>query len=252
MQQSGNKSNKIEIKREIDIGHLSSIFLKRFWAILLVAVLIAAGFFLHAKLFIKPTYQSHFTAYVNNKNTDTAANTSTGDLTASMGLVYVYQDIMTSRSVLERAAKACGTTYNKISGCVTATVSETAPVVTVTVETNSKRLSLQLAEKIAEFAPDKVAEVVDGSSMRIIDHPVAPNGKSSPNVSKRTFTGFLIGFAFATVLFVFRDLIYDTVQSSDDIERRYSVPVIGNIPDIYLAERAGERYGYGKRGVEHK
>ena len=252
MQQIGNKSNKIEIKREIDLGHLTGVFLKRFWAILFVAILVAGGFFVHAKVFVKPTYRSYFTAYVNNRNTNTAANTSSGDMTASMGLVYVYQDIITSRSVLERAAKSCGTTYSQISGCVTASVSETAPVVTVIVETESERLSQQLAEKIAEYAPDKVAEVVDGSSMRVIDHPVAPKGKASPNVSRRTSTGFLIGFVLATILFVFRDLIYDTVQSGDDLERRYSVPVIGNIPDAYQAERAGEHYGYGRKGAELK
>lgn len=237
-------NTRIDAGKEIDLGHIGSILLKRLWLIVVVAIVCSIGFRLHTKLFIKPTYQSYFTAYVNNKITDTGVNTSTGDLTASMGLVYVYEDIMTSRSVLKQAAEECGTTYNKIAGCVSASVSETAPVVRVMVTTTDRKLSLKLAQKIAEIAPIKVAEVVDGSSMRIIDEPVAPGGQASPNVARRTFSGFLIGAILATIVFVLYDLIYDTVQGGEDIERRYNIPVIGRIPDIFQAERAGEHYGY--------
>ncbi len=242
----------IETNKEMDLGQLGRIFLKRLWLIVAVAMICGLGFFIHSKLFIKPTYQSYFTAYVNNKISDTGVNTSTSDLTASMGLVYVYEDIMTSRSVLKQAAKECGTSYSQIAGCVTASVSETAPVVKVVVETTDRKLSLRLAQKIAEIAPIKVAEVVDGSSMRIIDPPEAPNGKASPNSVRKATTGFLFGFLVAAVVLVFRDLIYDTVQGSEDMERRYGVPVIGHIPDIFQAERANERYGYKMTGGDRK
>lgn len=243
---------KIETGREIDLGHLGRIFIKRLWLIVAVSILCGICSYSYSKLFIKPTYESYFTAYVNNKIADTGVNTSTGDLTASMGLVYVYQDIMTSRSVLQQAAKDCGTTYAAIKGSVRASVSETAPVVRVTVNTTNKKLSLKIAQRIAELAPGKVAEVVDGSSMRVIDEPVLATGKASPNSSKHATTGAMIAFMFATVLFVFRDLVYDTVQSTEDIERRYSVPVIGNIPDVYQAERSLERYGYRMAGGKRK
>lgn len=243
---------KTDTGREIDLGQVISIFIKRLWLIVAVSILFAIGFYAHAKVFIEPTYESSFTAYVNNKIADTGVNTTTGDMTASMGLVYVYEDIMTSRSLLQETARACNIPYNQVAGSVRASVSETAPVITVVVSTNDRDLSLKLAKKIAELAPAKVAQVVDGSSMRIIDEPQRPVGQAAPNESRRAYSGALIGFVLATILFVFRDLIYDTVQTGEDIERRYNVPVIGNIPDIFLAERAGERYGYKKVGGEHK
>ena len=237
-----------EVNKEVNLNQVCKIFLKRIWLILAVALIVGLGAFIYSKAFVKPTYRSYFTAYVNNKISDTGVNTSSGDLTASMGLVYVYEDIMTSRSVLQQAAEACGTTFSKISGCVKASVSDTAPVVTVVVETTDRKLSLRLAQKIAEIAPSKVADVVDGSSMRIIDEPVAPSGKASPNTPKNTFTGFIIGFLIATIVLVFIDLAYDTVQGNEEMEQRYGVPVIGHIPDVYLAERAKEHYGYKMTG----
>lgn len=243
---------KFENSREIDLTQMGKVFLKYLWLILAIAIIFGLFSFGYSKLFIKPTYRSYFTAYVNNKITGTGVNTSTGDLTASMGLVYVYQDIITSRSVLMQAAEACGTSYSKIAGCVGASVSETAPVVTVVVETTDRKLSLKVAQAIAEIAPAKVAEVVDGSSMRIIDEPLAPKGQASPNSTRKFVNGFLIGFALAALALVLRDLVYDTVQSGEDIERRYGIPEIGHIPDMFQAERQNERYGYKLTGGNRK
>lgn len=245
MKQTGAK---LDNNREIDLKQVGRVFIKYVWAILAVAVIVGLCFFGYSKLFVKPTYRSYFTAYVNNKITDTGVNTSTSDLTASMGLVYVYEDIMTSRSVLMQAAEACGTSYSKVAGSVRASVSETAPVITVVVETTDRKLSLRLAQAIAEIAPIKVAEVVDGSSMRIIDEPLAPIGPSSPNSTKKLISGFFVGFALAAFVLVLRDMIYDTVQSGEDIERRYGIPEIGHIPDMFQAERQSERYGYKVTG----
>lgn len=249
--QHWNKSTETE--RELDLARIGRVLLKRAWLIVAVSLVMALVSFIWSALFITPTYQSYFTAYVNNRmNTDTGVNTSTGDLTASMGLVYVYQDIITSRSVLSAAAEECGTDYNRVLNGVSAYVSETAPVVTVVVETTSPKLSLKLAQKIAELAPSKVAEVVDGSSMRIIDEPVAPTGKHSPNNLKNALLGAAAGLVVAVLVCIISDVIHDDVQDGADLERRYSVPVIGHIPDMFMAEKSVDRYNYRKAGTERK
>lgn len=246
-------NSKPDVEREIDLVRLGRVLIKRAWLIVAVALLFGAVAFIYSAAFIAPTYRSYFTAYVNNRlNTDTGANTSTGDLTASMGLVHVYQGIMTSRSVLAPAAEACGVSYGKIVGSVKASVSDTAPVVTVVVETESPKLSLQLAQKIAELAPGKVAEVVDGSSMRIIDEPMAPGGKSSPDNMRNALAVALVGLLLSALTCVIVDLVYDRVQNSEDIEYRYDVPVIGHIPDMLQAEKNGDRYGYRRAGADRR
>jgi hypothetical protein len=51
---------------------------------------------------------------------------------------------------------------------------------------------------------------------------------------------------------MFRDLVYDTVQSGEDMERRYGVPAIGHIPDVFQAERQDDRYGYKMTGGDRR
>lgn len=244
--------HKIENEREIDLTRVGQVLLKRAWIIVAATIVFGLAAYAYSVLFITPKYRAYFTAYVNNRITTESVQTTTGDMSASMGLVYVYQDIITSRSVLAPAAEACNANYTEVAGGVSANVSDTAPVVTVIVETNSSKLSLAIAQQIAELAPAKVAEVVEGSSMRIIDEPVALRKQSSPNVTRNSLMGLLFGFVLSVLAVVVADLAYDDVQGMADMERRYNLPVIGHIPDMIQAEKTGDRYGYRKAGAERR
>ena len=67
---------------------------------------------------------------------------------------------------------------------------------------------------------------------------------------KRIWNGIttLLVSLLAALVLISRDLVYDTVQGNEEIEQRYGVPVIGHIPDAYVAERSPERYGYKMTG----
>ena len=243
--------NKTEKEHDIDLTRVGQVLLKRAWIIVAATLLLCLLCYAYSSLFITPKYTANFTAYVNNRITE-SVQTSSGDMSASMGLVYVYQDIITSRSVLSPAAEACNVSFTKVANGVSVTVSETAPVLTVVVTTDDPMTSLAIAQQIAELAPGKVAEVVEGSSMRIIDTPVTYRRPSSPNVTRYALVGAVAGLLLSSLAVVVSDLVYDDVQNGTDIERRYNLPVIGHIPDMVQAEKTGDRYGYRKAGVERK
>lgn len=244
--------HKIENEREIDLTRVGQVLLKRAWIIIAATVIFGLVAYVYSAFFITPRYKAYFTAYVNNRITTESVQTTTGDMSASMGLVYVYQNIITSRAVLAPAAEACNANYASVASGVGAAVSENAPVVTVVVETEDPQLSLAVAQQIAELAPVKVAEVVEGSSMRIIDSPVVLRTPSYPNVTRNTLIGLVLGLVLSTLAVVVGDLAYDDVQGASDMERRYNLPVIGHIPDMVQAEKTGDRYGYRKAGAERR
>ena len=91
-------------EKSLDLKRVLRILLKRAWLIIAVAVLFGMGGYLYSRLFIAPTYRASFTAYVNNRNVlDAESKTSSSDLSASMGLMYVYQEIIESRAVMTDA-----------------------------------------------------------------------------------------------------------------------------------------------------
>ena len=104
--QKQNESSVREV--EVNIAPLLSTLLKKLWLIILATVVMALLFQGFTRVFIKPTYKSSFTAFVNNQTKIQAQKNevNTSDLQASRELVQTYARILTSNTVLEAAANS--------------------------------------------------------------------------------------------------------------------------------------------------
>ena len=246
-----NIKNEQATAREIDVLRLLRMLWKKVWIIVGVMGIFAILSWAYSSLMIQPMYRTSFSAYINNREiTDETTNnsTTTSDLNASRGLMYVYEDIVASRTVLQKAAAKCG--FRISSSMVSVVTAESAPILTVYVTTNDPVHSQQLAEAIADVAPDQVAEVVKGSTMTLIDPPFTPSRPYSPNIMRNVIYSMILGLLTAVVALVIIDVVYDNVLEGDDLENRYHIPVVGRIPDYQIAQRNDSRYGQPKeRGV---
>lgn len=239
-------------EREIDVVRLLQILWKRAWIIVLVTIVFCVATYLYSALFITPTYRSDFTAYVDNQMTTAENNgsTTTSDLNASIGLTYLYEDIIVSRSVLNDAAAKCGLNYpyKLVRGRVSTSVAEDAALITVYVVAKNPQEAMDLATAIAEVAPEHVARMKEGSSMRILDEPVLPTQKFAPHNTKNAMLGGLVGFVLCAVLVLAVELLNDIVRNSEELENRYNVIVVGTIPDLSATDKNPDSYGYGGYG----
>ena len=246
-----NIKNEQASAREVDVLRLLRMLLKKIWIIVAVMVIFGIVSWTYTSLMVQPTYRTRFSAYINNREItdETIQNsTTTSDLNASRGLMYVYENIVASRTVLQKAATKCG--FKISASMVSVVTAESAPILTVYVTTNDPVHSQQLAEAIADVAPDQVAEVVKGSTMTLIDPPYTPTFPYSPNVSRNVVYSMILGLLASVVTLVIIDVLYDHVLEGDDLENRYHIPVVGRIPDYHMAQRNDSRYGQPKeRGV---
>jgi len=239
----------------IDLVRIARAVWKKAWLVALVVIVFGVAAYLYSALFITPTYCAGFTAYVNNRqSTENMSSTNTGDLNASIGLAYVYQQVICSRSVLVDAAERCGiqASYTTLAKMVKTSLSNMAAIITVSVEDTDPERAALLASAIAEVAPDHVTRVVDGSSMRIIDSPVLPTEKFAPNNVRNAIIGAIVGLLLILITIIVMELINDKVLSGEDLEARYQIPVIGGIPDMLQAEKSRDKYGYKKGGYGYK
>lgn len=221
---------------------------KRAWIIAVVALVFFVAVYLYCSVFVTPIYVSNFTTYINNRMAPASSGTTLSDLNASMGLSYVYQEIILSRSVLTEAASQCGVDlpYSSLVYMVGTSVSENAPVITVYVRSADPEISQKLAAAISQVAPEHVNRVVEGSTMNIIDPPLTPTAPSGTNPLRNALAGMLVGILASALVISVVELICDKVQDADDLETRYQVLVLGSIPDIMTAQRHdNKRYGYG-------
>ena len=109
----------------------------------------------------------------------------------------------------------------------------------VVVTTPNPQLSADLANTIAEVAPGVIAEIIEGSSAKIIDFAKVPEKPTSPNAAKNAIVGALVGLILAAAI-VFMEMILDTrIQNEEDLMRICRIPMLGSIPD--MSENTGKK-----------
>ena len=263
-----NEWKKNKEDREIEIWRFVEVFLKRFWLIALAVVIFAMCGWGYTKLFVTPMYKSQFKAYITNKAVvledaeNTSDRTNTGDLNASIGLMYLYNEVILSRSVLTDAAAdvGLGYGYGTLRNMVSTKMPEKASMIEVTVSADDPVVAQKLAAAIANRAMEKGKIIEERSTMVVVDEPVVPTGPYAPSTTKNVMIVAIVGGLLSYVAFVLIDLVNDRVLDSEDLEKRYNVVVVGRIPDMastgrdyrYKYKYSYRRYGYGKGYGESK
>ena len=107
-----------------------------------------------------------------------------------------------------------------------------------------------LANAIANTAPTYMSEIVVGSSMKIIDYPMYSDKRYKPNYIRYSLLGFLLGAVLVIIKVIVSTLTDDKVKSVQDIEDRFSLPILGVIPDVLEStdEKGKGYYAYGYGG----
>ena len=245
----------------IDLLELAKALWKNILIIALVAVLFGSAAFGYTAFLIEPEYQATASLYVNNSSFSLGATNfsiSTADLSASNSLVSVYLYILKSRTTMEDVIKEAGLSYTpeQVSGMVSAKGINSTGAFEVTVTSSNPAEAELIANTIAKILPDRISEIVDGSSVRIVDYAIIPSHRSGPSMVKNTAMGILAGGFLAAAIVVVRFLMDDRskvmIKSADELRALYpDLPVLAMIPDMRVSEKKSSYYYasyYGQSG----
>lgn len=241
-----NQNNVIEI----DLLALAKAVWMRIWAVVLAALIGGGAILAYTVLCVSPTYKSDCLFYVNNNNISlgsTSVTFSSSQLTAAQSLVSTYQVILKSRNTLNEVIEQADLNYSYagLSGMISSTAVDDTEIFRVTVTSGSPTEAEYIANTIAKVLPDKIAEIVEGSSVRIVDYAVVPSSRSSPSYTKNTAIGLVLGAVVAVAFIVLRELFDSTVRNEQLLTTNFpDVPILATIPDMSFSGKG--RYGYGK------
>ena len=247
---------------EIDLLALVKVLWSRALVLVLTALITGAATFAVTAFLIKPKYEATAAMYVNNSSFSfgsTSFSISSSELTASNSLVATYIFILESRTTLEDVIAAADLpySYEQLSKMITTEAVTGTAAFNVTVESESPVEAELIANTIAKLLPDRIAEIVDGSSVRIVDYAIVPAHRSSPSFVKNTALGVLLGLflsaAVVTVKYIVNEQTNDVITSADDLKALYpDIPVLALIPDMRLSEKKGYYYSSYYGGKESK
>ena len=222
----------MEENREIEID-LRKIFimLKKKVAIILVIAFIGAALAgCITNFFIKPKYTSGVSFYVNNNNDNligSSGTISSSDLDASEKLVNTYMFVVKSRTFRDKIADKLSSevTSSQLKSMISCSQVESTLIFQVNVTSTSPQLASDVANTIAELAPDEIVRVLKVGGVEVVDYASVPTSPSSPNLAKNILIGFAVAFALAFIIYLTKD---------------FDIPVLGTVPRLLPVEAKKE------------
>ena len=244
-----NKNDEIEI----DLQRLFRALANKGWLIGLVAIVCAVAVLLGTVFFITPQYQSTAMFYVNNSSVpsiaeDVLSSITSADISASRGLVKTYIVILNTRESLNDVIDYAGVdrTYQELKTMISAEAVDSTEVFRVVVTSEDPQEAERIANAIAYILPNRIKDIIDGSSAKVVESAVVAAGPSSPSYTKNTMLGFVIGLFLAIAAVVVKELMDITIRTEDDIAQSCKHPVLAAVPDMQAPSKGGP-YGYGDR-----
>ena len=240
---------------EIDLKQLILALVHKAWLLVLCALVAGGISYFYTANFITPMYRASVSVYVNNSNTQTGSNPSyiSGtDLATAQRLVNTYVNIIKSNTVLEKVVEQSGLdlTAEQIRGMMTAASVEDTEIFEIYISNADPELAAQVANAIAEVAPNEIANFLEGSSTKIIDYAEVPQYRYTPSFRRNTFLGVCAGGLIAAVYVVLKTIMDVRIKGEEDLERLFDLPVLGAIPDFSAEDKSSGKYGgyYGHGG----
>lgn len=252
-----SKSNSGGEYLEIDLIQLLRALWRKAWAIILAAIVFGGAAFGYGRYMITPLYESSALLYVNNSSFSvgsTSFSISTGELSAAKTLVNTYIVILKTRTTLEEVIEKTGVgySYDKLRSMISTSAVDNTEIFSIKVTSPDPAEAELLANTIAEVLPGRISDVVDGSSVRVVDFAVQPSHKASPNVTKITAIGIVLGVVLSALTIVIFTLLDDLLHDEETLKQTYDLPVLAVIPDLMVSKSAGYGYGSGYASAQKK
>lgn len=229
---------KKTVEDEIDLVWLAYALLKKVWLILVVAVAtacLAAGY---TVLRITPTYASTSTMLVMTKDTTLSSLTS---LQIGSQLTKDYSALTTSRPVLEKVIENLDLkmNYKVLKSKISIENPEDTRLLFITVTVNDAKQAKAIVNELSVVASEFIGDKMEVTPPKIVEEGEV-GSKTGPNVVKNTMVGFIIGAFLVCAVIVVLELMNDTIQKEEDIERYLGIPTLAIIPQKSMESLQGK------------
>lgn len=181
------------------------------WIVVIAAILLGAIFLSYAVFFVPPQYQSSAMMYVNNSYGDenTSFTIGSSELTAAKNLLEVYIIILKTQITLESVIEAANLdyTYEELYEMVEAESVNGTEVFRITASCEDPAEATLIVNTIVEILPSKIAEVVKGGSVTLVDYASYPTERSSPSYIGYALFGVVLGLVLSCSVIIFTDIV---------------------------------------------
>lgn len=224
------ENENIHTENQIDLWDLAETMWKnfrRYWGrLLLLALVLIAGFVGYTAYSYHPVYESYATFVVTKDNTNTV------DSVVSARIARSFPYILRSGGLENRIRKELGLMNGSgLPAVLAASSMEDTNLLTVTATSSSDTQGQQVIDVLIQYLPDYAAEVVGNVTLTVIDQTGLTDQPSNAiSIPKTVLKGCFLGIiAVLAILFL---LAYNdsTVRRYEDLKKYLNIPCLGTIP----------------------
>lgn len=219
----------------IDLMQIAGLLWSRKFTILAVMVIAALLAFVKVAFFTPDSFTSGGVLYVSNRaeSSQSAENVtvSSSDIDTSRKMSKTYMEILTTRAFFTDVSRAINGAYTweEIRDMMTIDVVNDTELLKVTVQNESAADAYLVADAIINQAPQKLGEVFDGGEIKIVENAVMPDEPNSKGLIRLLLIAVFVGLILSCGVIVVLNFFDTTIHRSDDIVKRYNIPILGEI-----------------------
>ncbi len=215
---------------EINLKELYDYFKERLVLILTIVLVVVVLGSAYSIFFKTPLYQSTSKILLGSAN----GTYTTSDVTLNASLVKTYSEIAKSDLVVSQVINNTGVkkSASEIASNITLSAVSESLMVQISVADENPEVAKQITDSLVEVFIKEAKDKMNSANFTIIDEATTPSKPYNVNLTKDLVIYLLIGIVVAlTVVFVI--FYFDTtVKSSDDVEEKFGLPILGVVPKI--------------------
>ncbi len=226
----------------VDLVHIAKTLLRRLWIIILAGILLGSLAFVKSAFFTPAQYTASIKLYVNNEPAyNDNSNISASQIDVAERLVMTYREILNTRPTYEgiaaRLVEKHGESYKKytagaLRGMISSGASNETEVMYVKVVAGDANDAANIANCVAEILPDRISYAIDGASVKVIEDAEPNYVKISPDISKDTAIGIVVGMFIAALVVVIFALADNKIHDEEYVINTYGSSILAKIPSL--------------------
>ncbi len=230
----------------VDLVALLMAILRHWKIIIFATIVLAVGAFLYSNYMVTPMYSSMSRLYVLSKSTSI---TSLADIQMGSNLTNDYLIVVSSRPVLDQVIEdlKLDEDYRSLAKKTEVSNPSNTRFLDIKVTDADPLRAKAIADDIAEVAARFISEKMDQDPPSIIQYGYSDNEKVSPNIKKSTAVGGFAGAFIAIAIVTLFSLVYNTIDSPEDVESKLGLKLIAQIP-LEKDEKEGHSGKKDKKG----
>lgn len=216
---------------EIDIREVLDFYKSKILIIILAVIVCLIGGNLYSKFIKIPKYESSTKIVLVSSN---KKEVTKADISLNQDLVSEYTVVVKSDTTLQTVLNNLNLnekySVGDLSKMVSVSSVENTGVINIKVTSESAEEASSLVNNLSEVFSKIVNEIYSLDNVYILDKGTINKNAINDNFVKENIIYFLVGFVLSVgVLFV---VFYfdDSIKNSEEIEKRFNVVVIGNVP----------------------